>query len=111
MSIYSMIMLGGQALGGPISGAIADRFGVHVAMAMAGIIPALAAVVIAIVLARSGKLALQIRLRRPRNLVQIVPRSQRPVRTARSARNRQTRRSGGPVKHNRLPELSDSPPG
>ncbi|MCU1523230.1 MAG: transporter [Microbacteriaceae bacterium] len=79
MSIYSMIMLGGQALGGPISGAIADRFGVHVAMTIAGAVPALAAIVIAIVLARSGRLALKIRLSGRQRFVQIVPRS---VRTA-----------------------------
>lgn len=77
MSIYSMVMLGGQALGGPISGAIADRFGVHVAMAIAGIVPALAAVTIAIVLARSGRLALKIRLRRREKLVTIVRRAPR----------------------------------
>ncbi|MET4783709.1 MFS transporter [Glaciihabitans sp. UYNi722] len=77
MSIYSMIMLGGQALGGPISGAIADRFGVHVAMTIAGIVPAIAAVVIAIVLARSGKLSLKIRLRGRKRFVQIVPRAVR----------------------------------
>ncbi len=74
MSIYSMVMLGGQALGGPISGAVADRFGVHVAMTIAGAVPALAAVVIAIVLARSGNLALKIRLSGRQRLVQIVSR-------------------------------------
>ncbi|MDQ1598068.1 MAG: hypothetical protein QOI70_1492, partial [Microbacteriaceae bacterium] len=110
MSLYSMIMLGGQALGGPISGAIADRFGVHVAMAVAGIVPALAAVVISIVLARSGKLALKIRLRRPRTLVQIVPRSHRPVRTVRAGQSHQTKRSDGAVTRTRLAEVSDSPP-
>jgi MFS family permease len=110
MSLYSMVMLGGQALGGPLSGAIADRFGVHVAMAVAGIVPALAAVVISIVLARSGKLALKIRLHRPRALVQIVPRPQRRVPTMRSARNRQTRPSDRLVKRNRGAELWDLPP-
>ncbi len=74
MSIYSMVMLGGQALGGPISGTVADRFGVHVAMTIAGAVPALAAVVIAIVLARSGNLALKIRLSGRQRLVQIVSR-------------------------------------
>jgi MFS family permease len=110
MSLYSMIMLGGQALGGPLSGAIADRFGVHVAMTVSGIVPALAAVVISIVLARSGKLALKIRLRRPRNLVQIVPRPQRSARTMRSGRNRRTRGSERSVIRNRPAELWDSPP-
>ena len=72
MSLYSMVMLGGQAIGGPISGAIAHRFGVEAAMTVAGVVPAVAAVVIAIVLARSGKLALRIRLKRTHPLVSIV---------------------------------------
>ena len=72
MSLYSMVMLGGQAIGGPISGAIANRFGVEAAMTVAGVVPALAAVVIAIVLARSGRLALRIRLKRMHPLVTIV---------------------------------------
>jgi MFS family permease len=70
MSVYSMVMLGGQAIGGPISGAIADRFGVHTAMIVAGVVPAVAAVVIAVVLARSGRLSLRIGLNR-RRLVRI----------------------------------------
>ena len=74
MSLYSMVMLGGQALGGPISGAIADRFGVQTAMTVAGIVPAVAAIVIAVVLARSGRLALRIRIRRSGRFVAIVPR-------------------------------------
>ncbi len=74
MSLYSMVMLGGQALGGPISGAIADRFGAQAAMTVAGIVPAIAAIVIAIVLARSGRLALRIRIRRAGRFVAIEPR-------------------------------------
>jgi MFS family permease len=76
MSLYSMVMLGGQALGGPISGAIADRFGVQAAMTVAGIVPAIAAIVIAIVLARSGRLALRIRIRRAGRFVAIEPRGE-----------------------------------
>lgn len=74
MSVYSMIMLGGQAIGGPISGAITDRFGVQVAMAVAGIVPTGAAIVIAIILARSGKLAFDISLRRAPRYVRIARR-------------------------------------
>jgi len=74
MSIYSMIVLGGQALGGIITGAMADAWGVHTAMVVDGVVPALAALVIGIILARSGKLRLRIRLRR-RGFVQIVPAS------------------------------------
>ena len=77
MSIYSMIMLGGQALGGPISGAFVELFGVHVAMAIAGVVPAIAAAVVGVVLARSGRLSLKIRLRRRERVVQIVRRPAR----------------------------------
>lgn len=74
MSLYSMVMLGGQALGGPISGAIADRFGVHAAMTVAGVVPAAAAIVIATILARSGRLTLRIRPRRSGRFVAIESR-------------------------------------
>ncbi len=74
MSLYSMVMLGGQAIGGPISGAIADRFGVQAAMTVAGVVPAAAAIVIAVWLGRSGRLAVRIRIRRAGRLVAIVPR-------------------------------------
>jgi MFS family permease len=77
MSVYSMVMLGGQAIGGPISGAIADRFGVHAAMTVAGVVPAVAAIVIALILARSGRLALKIRLKRRGRFVVIEPRARR----------------------------------
>jgi MFS family permease len=72
MSIYSMIVLGGQALGGIITGAMADAWGVHIAMVVDGVVPALAALAIGIILARSGKLRLRIRLRR-RGFVKIEP--------------------------------------
>jgi MFS family permease len=63
MSIYSMVMLGGQALGGPLMGWIAQGWGVRAAMVTAGAVPALAALAIAIVLARSGRLRVSRRLR------------------------------------------------
>ncbi|MES2094085.1 MAG: MFS transporter [Actinomycetota bacterium] len=86
MSLYSMVMLGGQAIGGPISGGIADRFGVQAAMTVAGIVPALAAIVIAVWLARSGRLAVRIRIRRAGRLVAIVPRRSLRGRVVRAPR-------------------------
>lgn len=77
MSVYSMIMLGGQALGGLLSGAVAGAFGPHIAMIMAGVAPAVAAIVIAIVLARTGRLSLRIRRRGDRRFELIVPRQPR----------------------------------
>lgn len=64
MSIYAMVVLGGQAIGGPLMGWLAELWGVRTAMVFSGIVPAVAAIVIAILLARSGKLFLRFRLRK-----------------------------------------------
>jgi MFS family permease len=77
MAVYGMIVLGGQALGGPLIGWIAQTWGVRAAMVTAGVVPFLAAVVIALVLARSGRLSLRIRLKRPG--VHIVRRPAKPT--------------------------------
>jgi len=61
MALYSMVMLGGQALGGPLIGWIAQTWGVRDAMVIAGAVPAVAALVIALILARSRRLALSFR--------------------------------------------------
>lgn len=63
MSLYVLVLLGGQAIGGPIMGQIVDRFGAHLGMVVAGGIPAIAAAVIALVLARRGHLHLAVRTR------------------------------------------------
>ncbi|MHB1173256.1 MAG: MFS transporter [Lacisediminihabitans sp.] len=74
MAIYSMVMLGGQALGGPLMGWIAEQWGVRAAMVVAGAVPGAAAIVIAILLARSGQLSLRFRMRRRTSLVSVVAR-------------------------------------
>jgi MFS family permease len=76
MALYSMVVLGGQALGGPLMGFLTQQYGVRVAMTIGGVVPTVAAIVIAIVLARSGRLSLQLRLRR-RRFIAIVPKSGR----------------------------------
>ena len=63
MSLYVLVLLGGQAIGGPLMGQIVDRFGAHVGMMVAGGVPAAAAAVIALVLARRGGLHLAVRMR------------------------------------------------
>jgi MFS family permease len=62
MSIYVLVLLGGQAIGGPIMGWVVSSFGPHVGIAVSGIVPALAAVVIGIHLARRHELRLSVRL-------------------------------------------------
>lgn len=64
MAIYAMVVLGGQAIGGPMMGWLAEIWGVRTAMVASGVVPTVAAIVIAILLARSGRLALKFRLRK-----------------------------------------------
>ncbi len=78
MAVYSMVVLGGQAIGGPIIGWAAEQLGVREAMVIAGAVPAAAAIVIAVLLARSGKLSLQFRLPRHGSPIRIVARRARP---------------------------------
>lgn len=71
MSVYVLVLLGGQAIGGPLMGFIVETWGAHVGMAVAGLAPAVAAVVIGVVLARHGNLRL--RLHRSPRFVSIEP--------------------------------------
>lgn len=76
MSFYVIIMVGGQAIGGPLMGGLAEVLGPQTALVISGAVPALAAAVIAVLIARSGSLRLQVRLKRGESIVSIVARSQ-----------------------------------
>jgi len=76
MSFWAMVIVGGQALGGPLMGFIAETIGSKNALIIAGGVPALAAIAVAIVLARSGKLKVAVTPRRGK-WVAIVPRPKR----------------------------------
>ncbi len=78
MSFYIMVNVGGQAAGGLIIGWIAQNLGAQTAFLIAGGVPALAGLVVAVILGRRHQLTLQVNLRRPRQLVRIVKRA-RPV--------------------------------
>jgi MFS family permease len=52
MGLYMLAFVGGTPLGGPLTGWITDTFGARVGMAFCGIVPLLAAVVVAAVLVR-----------------------------------------------------------
>lgn len=52
MSVYIMLLLGGQAIGGPVMGWIVESFGAHVGMTVSGFVPALAAAAIGLMLWR-----------------------------------------------------------
>lgn len=76
MSFYVILLVGGQALGGPLMGLIAELLSPQTALVIAGGVPALAAFVIALILARSGALRLQVRLKRGESIIAIVNRSE-----------------------------------
>jgi len=76
MALYAMIAVGGQALGSPVMGWLAEVFGARAAMVVSGAVPCLAAIVVAVLLARSGGLSVRFRLRRHSRLMSIEPRGQ-----------------------------------
>lgn len=76
MSFYVIIMVGGQAIGGPLMGGLAEWLGPQAALVISGAVPALAAMVIGVLIARSGALRLQVRLKRGESIIAIVSRSQ-----------------------------------
>jgi MFS family permease len=83
VSLYVMVLLGGQAIGGPMMGWIVEHFGPHSGMAFSGLVPVLAAVLIGIHLSRRHRLTLHLNLRL-HSPVTVVPRlghgiRQRPV--------------------------------
>jgi MFS family permease len=74
MAFWVMVVVGGQALGGPLMGWLAEHLGPKNAMVISGAVPALAAIAIALVLARSGRLTVKVTARRGK-WVAIVPRT------------------------------------
>lgn len=78
MSIYMMIIVGGQAIGGPLLGFLADAIGPREAFVLAGGVLTTAATTLGILLARRGSLRVRVGFRQP-HLVQIVKRETRPA--------------------------------
>lgn len=74
MAFWVMVIVGGQAIGGPIMGWFAENLGPKTAMVISGTVPAVAAIVLSIVLAHSGRLRVKVTARRGK-WVAIVPRS------------------------------------
>ncbi|RKR74360.1 MFS transporter [Frondihabitans australicus] len=63
MSLYVLVLLGGQAVGGPLMGWLVSTFGVHFGMLVSGGMPALAAAFAGVMLARRGHLTVHLRMR------------------------------------------------
>jgi hypothetical protein len=74
MSLYVLVLLGGQAIGGPLMGWVVEHGGAQLGMAVSGVVPALAAVAIGVHLARRGHLTMRVSLQRRSPLVTIVRR-------------------------------------
>jgi MFS family permease len=74
MSLHLIVMVGGQAIGGPLMGWLAEEFGPREAMIVSGVVPAVAAIVIGLILARSGSLRVQVSLNRRDSFLKIVKR-------------------------------------
>ena len=74
MAVWILVLLGGQGIGGPVMGWIVDVLGPRGGMFLSGAVPALAAAVIGIVIARKGDLRLAVRWRQPRHPLAIRPR-------------------------------------
>lgn len=72
MSLYIMVLIGGQAIGGPLMGWLAEHVDPHTAILISGGVPALAAASVAVLLARRGQLMLRVDLRHRRRLLRIV---------------------------------------
>jgi MFS family permease len=79
MAIYLVLLIGGQAAGGLVIGWIAEVLGMTVAFAVAGGMPLLAAIAVAVILARRHQLTVAVNLRDFRRVVRIVKRPKRPV--------------------------------
>ncbi|WP_280361395.1 MFS transporter [Nocardia wallacei] len=70
MALYMMVFTGGTPIGGPIVGWITEQFGPRIGLFACGTVSAAAALVVALILARVGRLRLQL----TRRGVAFVPR-------------------------------------
>ncbi len=81
MSLYILVLLGGQAVGGPAVGWLIDQVGARVSMGLCGAMLALVALVASLAMARQSHLTVTVDLhprREPgRHLLSLVPRSER----------------------------------
>lgn len=74
MAIWSLVVVGGQAIGGPLMGWLAETLGARPALVISGAVPLLAATVIAVILARTGRLRLRVAPTLRGSWVTITPR-------------------------------------
>ncbi|MDT0438136.1 MULTISPECIES: MFS transporter [Streptomyces] len=75
LALYMMVFLGGSPVGAPIAGWVTDAYGVRAGLAVGGVISAVAAVAIGVVLTRVGNLRLSVGWNRGHPHVRFVPRT------------------------------------
>ncbi len=82
MSLFMMVFMGGTPLGAPVIGWITDTYGARVGFALGGVVSAVAAAVIGLVLARVGGLRLSVGWERGAPRLRFVPRQREELATA-----------------------------
>jgi MFS family permease len=74
MALYMMVFLGGSPVGAPIAGWITDTYGVRAGLAVGGVISALAAVAIGLILTRVGGLRVSLAWQQGHPRLRFTPR-------------------------------------
>ena len=99
MGVYILVQLGGRAVGGPTIGSATEALGPRAALLATGIIMIAAAAAVGLVLARSGRLQLQVRLGRDsgETMLAVTPRVPGHAHLLALRRRPPSRRPGGPV--------------
>ncbi|MFY4719152.1 MFS transporter [Streptomyces sp. LaBMicrA B280] len=82
MSLFMMVFMGGTPLGAPVIGWITDTYGARVGFALGGVVSAVAAGAIGLVLARVGGLRLSVGWERGTPRLRFVPRQREELATA-----------------------------
>jgi MFS family permease len=72
MGIYLLVFIGSGSLGGPLLGAVDQYYGPRVGMLLAGVVPGLAMIAVALRLRRVGGLRLRLQTHNP--LIAVVDR-------------------------------------
>ncbi|MFH8346742.1 MFS transporter [Streptomyces sp. NPDC018045] len=74
MSLFMMVFMGGTPLGAPLVGWVTDAYGARLGFLAGGVVSALAAAGVGLLLTRAGGLRVRIDLRRGHQHVRFVPR-------------------------------------
>ncbi|KUN07508.1 MFS transporter [Streptomyces yokosukanensis] len=82
MALFMMVFMGGTPLGAPVVGWITDTYGPRVGFVLGGVISAVAAATVGLVLARIGGLRLSVGWHRGHPRVRFVPREREELVTA-----------------------------